>query len=177
VPNRRLERYRLPWVDLPGNVRVLPAWTPNAELWGKAQQQWLQTAVNCPCPLPVDPGGNGASSAGYVPDGSPGVPLRLDKNPVTAENLDLAWGASCASGGTNYSIHEGSVGSWYSHTSVLCSTAGALSQTITPSPGDRYYLIVPLNADVEGGYGVNSGGGPRPPSSSPCRTSRIASCP
>jgi len=180
LPNRRLATYRLPWLGLPANARVLPAWTPNPDLWGKVQQQWLQTAADCPCVVPgvePDDGGGGPTSAGVVPDGSTGVPLRLTKNSAIPGNLTLSWGASCTIGGSDYSIHQGTIGNWYSHTFLVCSTAGARSRTIMLGPGDRYYLIVPLNTDAEGGYGFGSGGSHRPVSSSRCRTVRRSACP
>jgi hypothetical protein len=48
-------------------------------------------------------------------------------------------------------IYEGTIGTWYSHTSIDCNDGGApLTEQITPSAGSRYYLVVPRNSLVEG---------------------------
>jgi hypothetical protein len=122
----------------------------------------------------------GANSPGQVPDGRmvPGTLLRVRKNAVNPNILDLTWGASCTSGASDYSVHEGALGTWYSHTSVSCSTGGATATSITPAPFGRYYLIVPLDATREGGYGFNSSGTPRPVSTTRCRAlSDSSGCP
>ena len=41
--------------------------------------------------------------------------------------------------------------------------AGDLTEEVTPSDGDRYYLVVPHNTNVEGSYGRDSAGAERPP--------------
>jgi hypothetical protein len=173
TPNRLLQLYRLSWHDLPDNVRVLAPWTPNAELWGKAQQQWLQGAVECPCD--GGPGG-GPFSAGWVPDGAQGTPLLVGKNATIPSQLDLSWGSSCSSDANDYSVHQGAVGNWYSHDRLVCTTGGVPAETIAPGGGDRYFLIVPINVDVEGGYGLDSASGVRPVSGTRCRTSSLTNC-
>lgn len=129
---------------------------------------WPAYAVaNAFCFLPT-PGG--------VPDGNaiPGVQLSVTKN---AANLDLAWGVACSSGGEDYSIYEGSLSSFTSHGSAVCSTSGLTSDTISPSAGSRYYLVVPNNTDSEGSYGYDSAATPRPAASSPCRSTQdVGSC-
>lgn len=117
------------------------------------------------------------SSPGRAPDGVAGIPLRIAKS-AGAPMLDLTWGASCEATASDYSVHEGQIGSYYSHTTLACSTSGALSATVMPSPGDRYYLIVPLTADAEGSYGTQSNGAERPDSVTTCRASSVvAPCP
>lgn len=75
-------------------------------------------------------------------------------------------------------MHEGLIGSYYSHTALVCSTSGALSATVMPSLGDRYYLVVPLTADAEGSYGTRSDGEERLDSAATCRAANvIAPCP
>jgi len=118
---------------------------------------------------------NFASGLGRVPDGIVGAPLQVCRN---LSQLDLTWGASCGSLATDYAVYEGTLGVWSSHQPLACSTAGALAATVTPSSGDRYYLIVPVSATQEGSYGTNSGGAEIPQSSSPCKTSQdLSACP
>ncbi len=82
-------------------------------------------------------------------------PGQLDTTPIT-----LGWAASCADGGEDYGIYEGTLGTWYSHTSAAiddCNDAGGdLVETVTPSAGNRYYLVVPHNPNGEGSYGTCS---------------------
>lgn len=122
----------------------------------------------------------GSTAPGRVPDARfvAGPPLLVRKNNATPTNLDLSWGASCSGGATDYSIHEGSLGVWYTHTALRCSTSGATLATITPSAANRYYLVVPLNTQREGSYGTDSRRVERPPSTTRCRTqSDLTSCP
>lgn len=92
--------------------------------------------------------------------------------------LDLSWDASCSGGATDYTVHEGAIGNWYSHSSEVCSTTGTQLSGYTPQPGDRYFLIVPVTLDAEGSYGAASDGTPRPVSSTTCLGQQIADvCP
>lgn len=120
------------------------------------------------------------SGPGRVPDGGSisGAPLELVKNATVPTDLNLSWSESCTAGATDYSIHEGLLGSWYSHSSHSCTTGATLSATITPAGGNRYYLVVPLDGADEGSYGADSTGNPRPSSSVTCRASqRVEPCP
>jgi hypothetical protein len=108
---------------------------------------------------------------GQVPDGAnlPGIPLTVGKSETEPGNITLSWGSSCGTGTTDYSIHEGEIPAWYTHTFKTCSTSGALSATIEPGPGNHYYLVVPVDAVHEGSYGRSSDRTLRPPSTEPCR--------
>src|SRR5262249_15592885 len=116
-----------------------------------------------------------------VPTSSvPGLvsPLQVDKDAQTAGDLDLTWGASCSASSPDYSVHEGQLGVWYSHAPIRCSSGHALSLTITPSGGDRYYLIAPLTPDYTGSLGTNSAGAERPDGTPSCTADRaLAPCP
>jgi len=83
-------------------------------------------------------------------------------------NLSLSWSPSCSASDTDYAVYEGTLGSFTTHQSVDCSTGGATSATIAPSPGDGYYLVVPRTASKEGSYGRRSGGTERPAAASAC---------
>lgn len=115
--------------------------------------------------------------AGTVPDGAgvPGIPLTLAKAP--SGQLALSWGASCLSTDTDYEVFEGTLGTFYTHRPLLCSTAGATSAVITPRDADRYYLIVPRSIFNEGSYGENSNNTDRPQGLGSCRPQAVAGCP
>ena len=121
--------------------------------------------------------------AGAVPDGLrvPGIPLALAHSSV-AGDLDLLWGASCVQTDDDYAVYEGVLGDFTSHVPVGipdCTTGGATTTTITPSAGDRYYLVVPqlLSEGIEGSYGFASDGTPRTPSLSACGLQVVCECP
>jgi hypothetical protein len=119
-------------------------------------------------------GSLGGVPAGRVPAGAPGVPMTLTK---TGSDVTLQWGASCLATDADYEVYEGTLGSFTSHAPRLCATGGALTATITPLPGDRYFLVVPTNGTNEGSYGLQSGGAERPLGSSACFARMIGSCP
>jgi hypothetical protein len=118
------------------------------------------------------------SVSGAVPDGSavPGQVLTVDKVALGAR-IGLTWGASCLGSDTDYEVHEGTLGTYYSHVPILCSTSGATQVRLTPPAGSVYYLVVPRNATREGSYGTDSTGTPRPPSASSCRPQSTGMCP
>lgn len=112
--------------------------------------------------------------------GSPGrVPTDMLLDRISPTQIKLQWSASPCPGATDYGVYEGTIGSWYSHTRVVCTDAGADHQaTITPSSGNRYYLVVPRDADVEGSYGLDSDGNERPQGSpGVCRPAQTLGCP
>jgi hypothetical protein len=117
-----------------------------------------------------------AGGAGAVPDGDfvHGTPLTVNK---AGAMLALAWGPSCRGLDANYEVYEGLLGNPTSHVPLACSTAGATSVTITPTAGNRFYLVVPTFGGVEGSYGMTSAGVERPASTSPCLPRTIGACP
>ena len=117
-----------------------------------------------------------AESPGVIPSSAP--PLRISRDSQSGR-LDLDWGGSCASVATGYSIHEGTIGAWYDHESVVCGTSGALSHDdLLPEAGSRYFLVVPTSVLAEGSYGQGSSGLERPPSNLPClQVSSRRGCP
>jgi len=61
---------------------------------------------------------------------------------------------------------------------LLCSTGGSTSVNVTPSFGDRYYLIVAHDGVYRGTYGVDDAGGARPAGPTQCfPTASTTSCP
>jgi hypothetical protein len=107
---------------------------------------------------------------GSVPDGwrVPGAPLRIARALPNPAQLVLSWGANCGGGAVDYAVYEGRAGEWTSHIPALCTTGGVTSTTLTPGPGDRYYLVVPHSGGVEGSYGTSSAAVERARSASPC---------
>jgi len=114
-------------------------------------------------------------AAGAVPDtvNSPGIPLTVARS---GGSLVMNWGASCVATDTDYSVYEGTIGSWASHTPRLCSTGGATGATIPAPAGSAYYLVVPRNGSVEGSYGLSSAGAPRPPAVAACKPQAPPAC-
>jgi hypothetical protein len=104
--------------------------------------------------------------------------LHVDRSTQNPNDLALSWSASCSGTGPDYAVHEGLLGSWYSHAPLRCTSGGALSLTITPSGGSRYYLIAPVLADFTGSLGTSSAGVERPDGSPSCTNDRaLAPCP
>ncbi len=115
-----------------------------------------------------------AGAPGAVPDTS----LTLTKNANPAL-IDFSWSASCGAGATDYTIHEGALGSFYSHSSVVCTTGGATSFSgLSPAAGDRYFVVAPASATDEGSYGLDSSPAERPVSTTTCiATQDTSACP
>lgn len=113
----------------------------------------------------------GPAIPGSVPDGTGGtLSFRLAKNAVNPATLDLAWGSSCGSGALDYAVYEGTIGAYYDHAPILCSTGGGVSLTgLAPGGASRYYLVVPLTATEEGFMGADSSGAPIPRGTTTCR--------
>jgi hypothetical protein len=103
-----------------------------------------------------------------------GQPLIIAKAGGTQLNLD--WDLSCQGGDVNYEVYEGALGDFANRVPLLCSTSGATAATVTPSSGNRYYLVVPTNGGVEGSYGRDSRGVERAPGSGACLPQSL-SCP
>ncbi len=93
--------------------------------------------------------------------------------------VTMTWPASssCNPADSDYAIYEGTLGNFTSHVPVTCATAPAHSWNFTPAPGNRYFLLVPINAVREGSYGLKAGGVERPVSASACKPQSIVSCP
>ena len=85
----------------------------------------------------------------------------------------------CSPGAQDYGIYEGTMGSWTSHTAVDChDDSYDLAEIVTPSPGDRYYLVVPRNPNDEGSYGTASSGAEIPQGTTVCiPTQVVGTCP
>jgi len=74
-------------------------------------------------------------------------------------------------------VHEGFIGSFYSHSPMFCFLGNATSVPISPSDGNTYYLVVPDNGRVEGSYGLASGNVERPPAAPGCLPHLAGACP
>ncbi len=120
--------------------------------------------------------GVGGDASGVVPNGTSPDSLPLTVAKAGGGDITLAWDASCSPYDEDYEVYEGSVGGWYSHAPVLCTTGAATTVTIDPSAGSRYYLAVPRNGAVEGSYGLDGDGAERPASPVACRAQVITPC-
>ena len=117
-----------------------------------------------------------ADLAGRVPNGAdaPGTPLTIDKQ--SGGGIELSWGASCLPGDDDYAVYEGTLGQFDGHQPETCSTAGAVTWTLTPLPGDAFYLVVPIHGLREGSYGLDSDGNPRATGEVRCLLQAVAEC-
>jgi len=114
---------------------------------------------------------------GTVPATGPNV-LILGKPAGFPPQIYLQWGPSTSAGATDYGIYEGTIGSWYSHTAKVCTdTGGDLQEIITPQIVSSYYLVVPLNANDEGSYGLDSAAVERPVGTATCVSTQALGCP
>jgi hypothetical protein len=110
------------------------------------------------------------NGAGAVPPHS----LRASK--AAGGQITLMWDASCAAADSDYGIYEGSLGSYFSHVPLFCSTGGATNWTFTPGNSSTYYLVVPASGGQEGSYGATSGGTERPQGTPPCSPNAALAC-
>lgn len=163
---RLSDRFRLPDVSLIESPhRTLPSHVADPETWGPAQERWLFAALNqnCTCGAFVGP-------PGFVP--------WLDAARGATGGVDLQWDAGCAPSAADYAVFSGTLGNWYDHTIVTCTTGGATSADVGATPGDRYFLIVPLTSVEEGSYGLDSDGFERPRGIATCRAQAdVGGCP
>lgn len=118
-----------------------------------------------------------------------GVPMAVGAQPagriaglslqrLLSGELQLSWTASCLGSDTDHGVYEGTLGQFSSHHPVVCTTGGATSATIQAGAGNRYYLVVPRNAQREGSYGKTSVGLERPPAADACLPQAVQSpCP
>ncbi len=90
-------------------------------------------------------------------------------------DISLTWGPSCLPTDIDYAIYQGELGDFVSHSPMVCSTGGALSQSFTPGAGSKYYLVAPRNGTREGPYGTD-GTAQRPQSVLPCLTQEFEVC-
>jgi hypothetical protein len=115
-------------------------------------------------------------TVGQIPDGDDvaGSPLVLEP---FGGNLLLTWSDSCIVTDNDYEVYEGTIGSYYSHVSKICSTGGATAAVVAPALASSYYLVVPSNGTNEGSYGRSSSGTERPVGGGQCLTRLAGACP
>jgi hypothetical protein len=121
----------------------------------------------------------GCGAAGTIPDGreESDTPLLLAK--TAGNEIELSWSPSCKTADFDYGIYEGELapgGNFTTHTVKQCGTGGDTLEEILAGPGDRYYLVVPFNADHEGSYGENSSNQQRAAGLSQCEPRLVGSC-
>jgi len=180
--NRRIFAYDIPTDIAPfaGPTAFVPGqiarWNAAAGVW-----QLYLTLTGWPISSVVD----GLSCGGTSPGRVTPYTMKVNKATVPPTDLVLTWPGSCAAGATDYGIYEGQLGNWYSHSAIDCNDAPPLlTEQITPLPGSRYYLVVPLNGcqAVEGSYGRCSTGwcgigDERPIGTAVCAAPRIVPTP
>jgi hypothetical protein len=123
-----------------------------------------------------------AKSVSPVEDGAGDTPAgRLSGDGLRVERTDtgeinLSWARSCFASDTDYEIFAGDLNDLHGYEVITCSTSGERSWTMTPMPGDRYYLVVPRNETREGSYGTDGSGIERAPGSPACLPQEIREC-
>lgn len=150
-----------------------PTYVPgNLVSWDGANFSIFLTLANWPIKSVVN-ALSGPANPGRVPP-----TLHVDKSIITPGNLTLTWSASCSEGASDYGIYEGTIGSWFSHTSKDChDDPPALTEEVTPAAGSMYYLVVPQNGAEEGSYGLATAG-ERPVGAAQCQAVQaITACP
>ncbi|RMG43926.1 MAG: exo-alpha-sialidase [Acidobacteria bacterium] len=123
----------------------------------------------------IAPGGGGGG-AGRIPGArgvSGGAPLTVARS---GGDLQLDWSPACGAG-SDYGVYEGELGLPDSAAPVQCTTGGQTSATITPSMGQRFYLVVAQSGGNEGSYGRRSDDTERPPAANACLPQAIGTCP
>ena len=122
------------------------------------------------------------AGAGAVPDGGnvPGQPLKISKGGTVANpTIDLAWDRGCRVE-PDYSVYVGTIGQYYSHDFLVCSTAGQPWLLDVPAGGNdsEYYVAVPIDyADEEGSYGVDGNLDQRPVGGNTCPRPQVLADP
>ena len=91
--------------------------------------------------------------------------------------LKLTWAGSCSPSDTDFEVYEGFIaGDFSSHKWTTCTTGGAMTHTMTPLPGNTYYLVVPRGPTTEGSYGRRSDLTERPQGVTVCLPLDGAAC-
>ncbi len=113
---------------------------------------------------------NGAPGSGVVPDGTAigTTPLMVFRE--STGDLTLTWSPSCFPNDVDYEVYGGTIGAFYDHQPVTCTTSGQTTYIFTPAVGDWYYLVVPTDGSIEGSYGESNLYGERPQVSGACTT-------
>ncbi len=104
----------------PGVVTYFPGQIVS---WNGAAFALYEPLVGWPLSSTVD----GLSTVGNP--GIVGPTLFMNKTALPQLDLSdviLSWSASCSEGASDYGIYEGTIGAFYSHTSVDCNDGGAV---------------------------------------------------
>jgi len=115
------------------------------------------------------------AACGTVPETlSQGGALVLQK---LGGSVRLTWGASCNPADTDYSVYEGAIGSFSSHSRLTCTTGNATTAVVTPAAGGRYFLVGTRNAAFESSLGLMGNGADRPVGVISCAPKFSLQCP
>jgi hypothetical protein len=156
-------------LDVPTDLGVTTYTTGQVLAWsGSAWSIWEN--------LSGWPGSSAIDALSWV--GNPG---KVDQISMSKSGPDLviSWAPGCSDGGIDYGVYQGTIGSWTSHVSIVCTDSGAdRTETFLPGSGNRYYLVVPRNAAAEGSYGQKTGGIERPVGGGACAATQVVTpCP
>jgi PKD repeat protein len=108
----------------------------------------------------------------------PGEASGLQMGKDGSGGLTLEWTADCGAG-TAFGVYRGDLAAGYASLGPepgRCAVGGT-STTIPEGPGaGDFFLVVPNQGSVEGGYGADSTGAVRPPAAAACFPQNVAAC-
>lgn len=121
---------------------------------------------------------NAPEALNCVSGAAPGdVPnLLVGRTPAFPNRVTLSWDPSCSETAVDYAIYSGIMGLWSNHGPVRCADSGGdLTENVGGLLiGNRYFLVVPMDASREGSYGTLSNGTERAAGTGPaiCRSTQ-----
>ncbi len=90
---------------------------------------------------------------------APGSATLLTVDRISPTEIELGWSSSGCAGALDHAIYEGAIGTWNDTEPATCTdTASDLTETLTVTESDRFFVVVPLNLDREGSYGLDGSG-------------------
>ena len=119
-------------------------------------------------------------NAGTVPAGGGAPPVRLAH---AGGSLTVTWSASCTGEATGYAVYAGALSDLrtgtFSPEPVTCMAGTDGTESFAAPGDDRFYLVVPLAGNSEGGMGLDGAGAPRSTPAVACapREAGPATCP
>ena len=147
----------------------------NPEFHPRVQEETLRPGVEAAAGLCVST----LDAPGRI-EGSGAAAVQVEPDPLSPGQFRLRWGEPCNGAsvpGQDFAVYRGALGNYGSYNPATCSTSGG-TWTIPSTPGDRFFLVVPVDGSTEGSYGVDGSGNERLPSANACQsTQRLDACP
>ena len=102
-----------------------------------------------------------SGAPGPVPDGrrTPGTMMTATYD-KTGDLITINWQPTCSA--DNHAAFFGALGGFSSYTHAECVMGVSGSQSVTPPPGNVFWVVVGVNGSREGTFGVKSDLNERP---------------